>query len=1238
MPRSLTSRTARARALARKAHRNRARLRVAAARRLATRAGTTGRRGLLSIVIPTYNVEEYLAECLDSVLAQTYWKLEAIVVIDGGSDSSADIADRYAAKDKRVRVHRQENAGLSGARNTGARLARGEYLWFVDSDDIITRDAARTMIASLQRSGSDFAVGSYVRFDSRKTYQPGSWIRGAHATLQQRATLATNPEILVNAVAWSKMYRRSFWNQHQFSFIDRMLYEDQPVSARAYALADAFDVVPDVIYRWRMRDDGSSISQQAHQIKDLRARFHSYDLALGELADHPAAATERLVQIVANDLQVSTVHLPETDQDFWQAMADGITPLIDALPADRWYDVPPAHAGILWLLYRRDFERARQYVQRDGLEANLHTSASKDGAVVARIPFWDDPTVGYPLLALRFAPRQMRVVSQLHRARWTAPGVLHLEGWAYIPSIAAQQMTGGLTARLVSTDAEPHVIPVRTTGYVEPDVDRLSNQAAIDHTDFGWRTELVVDDLGLRAGAEYELEFELTADGVTCIERLWRATPGSSATDIPPCTTPGGMTASVRRDYRQPWRLRAEPAVTIDAARSVGRDVHLTLNVARGGRLRYVELTPRSAGGGLLVDYRRRLRVRPAGAGRGTVRIEGALLDVYDAVHWELTAASNVGSGVQMVPVTWPEAPAAPLRVPGGLTLAATPGGRARAWKTSSAVIVRGATARGEAIELDCDVIGAPPTAATVSDHRYEIPCPVRDLGDGRYRITVPTEMERWGAVGPIPSGRYALAITSGNRATTLNLADTGVADMPVDTSAGAQARLQLAGRRLRLVIEPRLALDERGARNQQRLKLWHRNGEHALDETAVLMRTYYGESATGNALGVHHELRRRRAADPGGPAAKLRLYWAVKDSSVPVPEGGIPVVIGSTEWYRLLSEAKYLIDNVHQVPYFTKRPGQIFVETLHGYPFKKAGLAYWRSAGYSQARIDSFLERHQQWDYLLSPAPYATELLERDFPSPAETLEIGYPRNDLFFDPERLAARRAETRRALGLADDATVVLYAPTYRDNLSRNEFQSVMIDSLKLPELLAAVSEKVVILLRGHMMNARDTTRTALGGYRGRVIDVTDHPEISDLCAASDAAILDYSSLRFDYALTGKPMVFHVPDLELYRDEARGWMLPYEDTAPGPLVRTTAEVARELGLLGQWENTYGAARRTFLDTYLPLEDGQAAARLVDAVFADAAVGAAGGVADGAPGGVADGAAGGVDAGPAGKNEER
>jgi CDP-glycerol glycerophosphotransferase len=202
--------------------------------------------GLLSIVVPCYQVEDFLDDCLVSLRFQRYREVEIIVVDDGSPDRSAEIARRHARRDLRVRLVTRQNGGLSAARNTGIEHARGEFLTFVDSDDVVTLDAYTSAINALRESGSDFVVSCYDRLENKKRVPAGTWIRATHARKRLGVDLDSFPQAMVNAVAWSKTYRREFWDRAGLRFPEGRIYEDQPVSAAAFARAKAFDVVPEV--------------------------------------------------------------------------------------------------------------------------------------------------------------------------------------------------------------------------------------------------------------------------------------------------------------------------------------------------------------------------------------------------------------------------------------------------------------------------------------------------------------------------------------------------------------------------------------------------------------------------------------------------------------------------------------------------------------------------------------------------------------------------------------------------------------------------------------------------------------------------------------------------------------------------------------------------------------------------------------------------------------------------------
>ena len=126
---------------------------------------------LVSIIVPVYNVEDYLTECIESAIKQTYHNLEIILVDDGSTDTSGKICDMYACKDDRIKVFHKQNGGLSDARNTGIEKATGEYIYFLDSDDMLPTGAIEKMRNACVREDADMAIAGVEKFVDDKLPQ-----------------------------------------------------------------------------------------------------------------------------------------------------------------------------------------------------------------------------------------------------------------------------------------------------------------------------------------------------------------------------------------------------------------------------------------------------------------------------------------------------------------------------------------------------------------------------------------------------------------------------------------------------------------------------------------------------------------------------------------------------------------------------------------------------------------------------------------------------------------------------------------------------------------------------------------------------------------------------------------------------------------------------------------------------------------------------------------------------------
>ncbi|WP_169053770.1 glycosyltransferase family 2 protein [Agromyces sp. H66] len=369
--------------------------------------------------MPVRDVERYVDTSIRSVLAQGHWRVRLIVLDDASRDATVARVSRWARRDSRVKLLRVDFSDPNASRNFGIQHATGEYLTFLDGDDVLLAGAYRDLVGSLERSGSDFAVGCYDRFTGRRRTPAAFWIDEAHATDRLGVSLEAYPSILVNAVQWTKLYRTEFWKRAELRFPEGGHFQDQLVSARAYARARAFDVLARKTVSWRIRDDGSSMTQQGVRPHQVRDRFAT---ALGALDVLEVEAGEgvrraRLAQYLSNDAAIATSELPGMSEEAFAALRDGLAVLAPDVDDPVWQDVPAESKVLYELVLRGDRARARAYIERGGLDLLRHPLTEIDGVAYVELPFWGDPDAAIPIARFRAAPRELRAFADRGRPR-----------------------------------------------------------------------------------------------------------------------------------------------------------------------------------------------------------------------------------------------------------------------------------------------------------------------------------------------------------------------------------------------------------------------------------------------------------------------------------------------------------------------------------------------------------------------------------------------------------------------------------------------------------------------------------------------------------------------------------------------------------------------------------------------------------------------------------------------------
>ena len=229
----------------------------------------------ISVVIPVYNVEQYLRECLDSLLAQTFTDWEAICVNDGSPDDSLSILEKYAAADQRFKIICRENGGLSAARNTGVHATSGKYLYFLDSDDWIKPELLQLCYEKAEKYQLDILYFGFIPLfehglSSDESYPFDESICNRVFTGTDFFKTAETTQSWYPA-AWLRFYRRSFYTEHNLQYCEGILYEDLHLHIGSDLLAKRVMPLKEKLYFYRIRKN--SIMSRQKQIHDLYSRW-----------------------------------------------------------------------------------------------------------------------------------------------------------------------------------------------------------------------------------------------------------------------------------------------------------------------------------------------------------------------------------------------------------------------------------------------------------------------------------------------------------------------------------------------------------------------------------------------------------------------------------------------------------------------------------------------------------------------------------------------------------------------------------------------------------------------------------------------------------------------------------------------------------------------------------------------------------------------------------------------------
>ena len=209
---------------------------------------------LISIIVPIYKVEEYIKNCIDSIISQTYKNLEIILVDDGSPDNCGNICEEYSLKDKRIKVIHKKNGGLSSARNAGLDIASGEYIGFIDSDDWIEGDMYESLYNALVEYNADISVcGRYIVQGNRITTISDSEKAEVFTRREALSELVLDEYSGMKNFAWDKLYKKELFENIRYP--EGKYYEDIFTTYKLFSLSNKIVDIKSPKYYYLLRED-----------------------------------------------------------------------------------------------------------------------------------------------------------------------------------------------------------------------------------------------------------------------------------------------------------------------------------------------------------------------------------------------------------------------------------------------------------------------------------------------------------------------------------------------------------------------------------------------------------------------------------------------------------------------------------------------------------------------------------------------------------------------------------------------------------------------------------------------------------------------------------------------------------------------------------------------------------------------------------------------------------------------
>ncbi|MDM5329818.1 CDP-glycerol glycerophosphotransferase family protein [Neobacillus sp. CF12] len=362
------------------------------------------------------------------------------------------------------------------------------------------------------------------------------------------------------------------------------------------------------------------------------------------------------------------------------------------------------------------------------------------------------------------------------------------------------------------------------------------------------------------------------------------------------------------------------------------------------------------------------------------------------------------------------------------------------------------------------------------------------------------------------------------------------------------------------------------------------------INRKTAIFQSFHGKSYSDSPKYIYEEIL--------AEGLEMKSVWVLNNLKSDLPGNPIIVRPNSLKYYYYMAIGKFFVNNGNFPDFYQKREGTVHLQTWHGTPLKKLGFDIDpNSPSYAENTSPALIKRNERWDYLIGPNEYTSKILQRAFCFKKEMLDVGYPRNDIFYKGN-LKTEADLIKKKLNIPTDKKVILYAPTWRDYDFHNGNQHKPYEfKFDLDTFKERFGDDHVLILRLHY---RDASRIKIQGYENFVYNLSSYDDIQELYLISDVLITDYSSVMFDYANLDRPIIFFTYDLSRYGSQVRGFYFDFQKEAPGPIVLKDEQLFHSIENIERIQSVYTERYQNFKEKFCHWEDGNAAKRTIEAVF--------------------------------------